>query len=205
MYSTSDDSSSAASPSNKLQFTATSGDRVVLPCPIQPGALLRHYSVRWMKDNTAIALFNPQRVRNVINDSRYEIDRTDYSLIIKSVNINDTSIAGYRCDLTVHRPTLSQYVLQSTPSVTLSLKVNNIGRQVMLICNKFGSLYSLLIPSMHAHHMTCMYDDCIKALHTVNETFPFPNLQRMKLCPLIIQLIPHLVMLFILYVHVPVL
>ena len=113
-------------PLPQTRFTAMSGERVVLPCPIQPGALLQHYSVRWMKDDTAIARFNPQRVRNAIDDSRYEIDRTDYSLIIKSVNINDTSVVGYHCDLTVHRLTLSQYVLQSTPSVTLSLKVIDI-------------------------------------------------------------------------------
>ena len=98
-------------PHPQTSFTATSGERVVLPCPIQPGALLQHYSVRWMKDNTAVARFNPQRVRNVIDNSRYEIDRTDYSLITKSVNVNDTSIAGYHCNLTVHRLTLSQHVL----------------------------------------------------------------------------------------------
>ena len=117
-------------PLPQTRFTAMSGERVVLLCPIQPGALLQHYSVRWMKDDTAIARFNPQRVRTAIdnNYSRYEIDRADYSLIIKSVNINDTSIVGYHCDLTVHRPTLSQYVLQSTPSVTLSLKVIDVGR-----------------------------------------------------------------------------
>ena len=31
-----------------LSFT---DDGVVLPCPIQPGALLRYYSLVWMKDN----------------------------------------------------------------------------------------------------------------------------------------------------------
>ena len=97
-----------------------SGDKVVLLCPIQPGALLQQYSVRWMKNNILIADYNPQSVRTV-NDSRYNIDRANYSLIIISVTVNDTS-TDYKCELTVLNPkTSSQQILH--PLVILSLQV----------------------------------------------------------------------------------
>ena len=98
------------------------GDRVILQCPIEPGALLQQYSVRWMKDNTPIAEYNPQDLMTA-NDSRYKIDRANYSLIIDSVTINDTS-ADYQCDLTVVNPlSNSSKELQPSYPVTLSLEV----------------------------------------------------------------------------------
>ena len=102
-----------------------SGARVALPCPIQPGALLQQYSVTWYKEGVRIAeATDPQSVMTV-DDSRYKIDRDTYSLIIDPTNINDTS-SNYQCDLSVTNPlTDSLQVLQSSPSVTLSLKVNS--------------------------------------------------------------------------------
>ena len=98
-----------------------SGDRVVLPCPIQPGALLEQYSVVWRKGDTAIVeAINPQDVRT---EPRYNIDRATYSLIIDSVNINDTS-SGYRCELSVTNPiTNAVNMLQLSSEVSLSLTV----------------------------------------------------------------------------------
>jgi hypothetical protein len=101
-----------------------SGERAVLQCPIQPGALLQQYSVRWYKGSVAIArATNPQTVMTV-DDSRYKIDGDSYSLIIDSANTNDTS-SSYQCELFVTNPiTNNQQMLQPSPSVTLALTVN---------------------------------------------------------------------------------
>ena len=114
-------------PLPQTNFTATSGERVTLHCPIQPGALLQQYTVRWKKDETTIAeLTNSMRVVT-IDDSRYQIDRATYSLIIDPVNISDTN-SNYQCEIFVTNPqslTPTRRMLQPSPSVTLSLKVNS--------------------------------------------------------------------------------
>ena len=99
-----------------------SGDRVVLPCPIQRGALLEQYSVVWKKgDTTIVEATNPQDVRAA--EPQYNINRATYSLIIDSVNINDTS-SGYRCELSVTNPiTNAKTTLQLSSEVSLSLTV----------------------------------------------------------------------------------
>lgn len=74
-------------------FTAKAGDRVVLPCPIQPGALRQSYSVIWKKDNDII---------NHIND-RYDIDAETYALVIDPVSVSDSS-TNYQCDVSVEYP-----------------------------------------------------------------------------------------------------
>jgi hypothetical protein len=103
-----------------------SGGNAVLDCPIQPGALLHRYSVRWTKGHTPIAAIpNPQGELECA-DPRYQIDRGRYSLIINSVTVNDTS-TDYRCELFVTIPiTHSRHQLQPTTCTPLSLKV--IGR-----------------------------------------------------------------------------
>ena len=110
-------------PPLQTNFTATSGDKAVLHCPIQPGMLLLQYSVMWKKGYTAIAkVANPQDHLDS-TDARYQIDRGKYSLIINSATINDTS-TDYKCELTVTNPlTNSKQVLQPSPPVTLSLEV----------------------------------------------------------------------------------
>ena len=109
-------------PPPQTNFTAVSGDRVVLPCPIQPGALIQYYSVIWLKENSIIAQVHKQNV-STVDDSRYNIDRATYSLIIDPVNINDTS-TRYGCDLFVTDPiTTSRRQLQLSPPVSLALHV----------------------------------------------------------------------------------
>ena len=99
-----------------------SGNTVVLPCPIQPGALLQQYSVVWRKGDTRIVeATNPQDVTAA--ETRYNIDRATYSLIIDSVNINDTS-SGYRCELSVANPTTNaKTTLQLSSEVSLSFTI----------------------------------------------------------------------------------
>ena len=75
-------------------YTAQSGERFILPCPIKPGALLQSYSMIWMEDSVEIA--NSQTGR--ITDSRYGINGTTFALIIDPVNVNDTS-SNYRCQV----------------------------------------------------------------------------------------------------------
>ena len=110
-------------PLPQTNFTVAQGERATLQCPIQPGALLQQYSVSWYKEGIEIAqkTINPQMT---VDDSRYKIDRDTYSLIIDSANTNDTS-SNYQCELFVTNPiTKNQGMLQPSPSVTLSLKVN---------------------------------------------------------------------------------
>ena len=77
-------------------FTAAVGGTAVLHCPIQPGALLQYYSVRWTKSNVAIAdLSTSLGFRSM--DSRYSIDRSSFSLTIHSVNVNDSD-TSYKCE-----------------------------------------------------------------------------------------------------------
>jgi hypothetical protein len=100
----------------KQKYTALSGDRVVFPCPIQPGALLRYYSVQWTKDDIKIAT-----APNC--NSKYRIDRTTYALIIDPVSVNDTS-SSYQCQVAVTYPnTNNKLVLRPTSGVSLSLTV----------------------------------------------------------------------------------
>ena len=107
----------------QANVTASSGDKAVLHCPIQPGALLLQYSVMWKKGNNLIAkVTNPQGQLESTN-ARYRIDRGRYSLIINPPTINDTS-TDYQCELSVTNPlTNVLQVLQPSPPVTLSLKV----------------------------------------------------------------------------------
>ena len=105
-------------------FTATAGNTVVLHCPIQPGALLQYYSVRWTKSNTAIARFStPEGFRST--DSRYSINRASFSLAINPVNVNDSD-TSYKCEVYVSYPTGSDNV-QLVPSRQISLTLDVIG------------------------------------------------------------------------------
>lgn len=106
-------------------YTALSGERVVLPCPIEPGALLQSYSVIWMKDNVEIATANS--LTSTTTSSKYDIDRAMYALIIDPVSINDTS-PSYQCQMYVHNPNTDtkqqlQYYPQIVSGVSLQLTV----------------------------------------------------------------------------------
>ena len=107
-------------------FYAIPQNRAILHCPIQPGALAQYYYGRWEKDgNTLIQLpqpinGNPQEI--VRSDSRYDLDRTTFSLIINSVEVSDAG-DDYRCILNVvdlrSDPPLSIYLQTGTVHLTL--------------------------------------------------------------------------------------
>ena len=104
-------------------YTAPLGGRVDLQCPIQPGALQQHYSVMWTKDDVEIA--NSQSTGKP--ESRYDIDRATYALIIDPVDEGDTS-SSYQCQVFVTHPiTNTKQQLQHRPQlasgVQLSLRV----------------------------------------------------------------------------------
>ena len=108
-------------PPPQTKFTAVSGDRVVLPCPIQPGAFIQYYSVEWSIEKSTVV----RRNTVTADDSRYNIDRATYSLIIDPVNINDTS-TRYGCQLFVINPitdNVQQLQLHLIQSLNLSLQV----------------------------------------------------------------------------------
>ena len=106
------------------KYSALTGDRADLHCPIQPGALQQYYSVKWTKDGVEIA--NSQSIGEP--DSRYDIDGATYALIIDPIIIADTS-SNYQCQVFVTNPITDtkqqlQYYPQLAPSVQLSLTVN---------------------------------------------------------------------------------
>ena len=105
-------------------FTARVGDTAILPCPTPPGALIQYYSVRWMKDDvTIITADSPQAITQV--DPKFDVDTT-YSLVIHSVNLNDSS-SNYRCELSVTNPlTNTKQVVQpdhEIPSLMLNIMI----------------------------------------------------------------------------------
>ena len=106
-------------------FIATLGDKVILHCPTQPGALLNYYSVIWLKDNVAIAeVRNLHSIIGTIH-SQYSINMTSYSLVIDDANVNDSS-NNYQCDLSVTIPRTNSHP-QLQPSqgrISLTLQVN---------------------------------------------------------------------------------
>ena len=107
-------------------FYAIPQNRAILHCPIQPGALVQYYYGRWEKDgNTLIQLpqpinGNPQEI--VRSDSRYDLDRTTFSLIINSVEASDAG-DDYQCILNAvdlcSDPPLSIYLQTGTVHLTL--------------------------------------------------------------------------------------
>ena len=106
-------------------FTAIVGDTAVLTCPISPGTLLQSYSVRWMKDSVAIVdTMNPQNVMRAEHDPKYDIDST-YSLVIYSVNMNDSS-SGYQCVMFSTNP-LTGTKSEVQPNRTIPLSLNILG------------------------------------------------------------------------------
>ena len=104
----------------QINFTATVGDTAVLPCPILPGALLRSYSVMWMKDSLPILNAQDQITKT---DPRYRVNDA-FSLIIESVDVNDSS-SSYQCVLFFMNPiTGAKQELQTDPERDILLTLN---------------------------------------------------------------------------------
>jgi hypothetical protein len=108
-------------------FTARVGGTAVLPCPIPPGALSQYYSVIWMKDGVKIIeAVNPQTITLLNGNSRLDLDDA-YSLVIHSVNLNDSS-SNYRCRLFITNPnTDTKQEVQSYPDRDIPLTLNITG------------------------------------------------------------------------------
>lgn len=110
-------------------FYGISGSAATLHCPLQPGALVGHYYGSWERNGeilVEIAAPNngiPQGI--VRSDSRYDLDRTTFSLIINSVDATDAD-DGYICSLFVYNPEATAEMLVSlqTDVTQLSLMVN---------------------------------------------------------------------------------
>ena len=136
-----------ASTCNIQNYTATSGDRAVLHCPITPGALLQNYSVIWKKDNVEIAeVSNPHQNVNTA-DCKYDIDRATYALIIDPVSANDSS-TGYNCHVYVSRNSNKQelHCDPQTTNVSLSLTVlPSCECKFILLFSLFNITNSLII------------------------------------------------------------
>ena len=78
------------------------GQQVQLRCPISPGALIRQYFVTWSISDRAIYRTEPNEDPQT-NSERYDLNPSNLSLIINSVQLEDAS-NQYRCVLTVLDP-----------------------------------------------------------------------------------------------------
>ena len=131
-------------PSLQTHFPVASSERVIVPCPIQPGALIQQYSAKWTKDDNIIASSsNSQSVDN----SPYEIDRATYSLIIDSVSTNDTS-TDYQCELSVTNPITNTRQKLRQSQVSLSLSVIDLS-----VANALFDVLQWLQPSLRVSHL----------------------------------------------------
>lgn len=110
-------------------FYAMSQTRTVLRCPLQPGALVSYYYGSWERDGETLVEIpapnngNPQDI--VRSDTRYDLERATFSLIINSVEPTDAD-SSYVCILSVFNPAapLQQFVSLQTDVIRLSLMVN---------------------------------------------------------------------------------
>ena len=84
-------------------FHAALNETAVLDCPIQPGALLQYYSVRWTKNGAPLPQLQGSSQDDLNTDIRYNIDRSTFSLIISSITFSDSS-DDYQCEIYVQNP-----------------------------------------------------------------------------------------------------
>ena len=76
-------------------FAATSGDSVIIDCPVKVGVFKKYYSVTWYKDEQSILEFDAPAMLTA-TEARYSIDRSSFALIIHSVDISYSN-SSYRC------------------------------------------------------------------------------------------------------------
>ena len=113
----------------------TAGDTAVLPCPIRPGALVQYYSVMWKKNNTLILSKRMNRV--VKTNSKYDIS-TVFSLVIDSVDVNDTSFS-YECIVHHEIPATNvRQKLQPCPNRDIRLSLQVLGMLYLYVYNSFS-------------------------------------------------------------------
>ena len=98
------------------------GGTAYIDCPVQPGALQEYYSLRWTRDDINLLTFVGSQNCLSSVDARYNTDRTNFSLIINSVNVNDSN-TNYRCQVFVRNP-LTGAKTQLAPYVSLTLQGN---------------------------------------------------------------------------------
>ena len=109
------------------------GEMARLQCGIQPGALAGQYFARWFNGTSGRILYNypapSQRSANpsleMSESPRYNIDRSDLSLMISNVQRND-SFESYRCEVGVEdprSPSRMTYFYDLTRDYNISLEV----------------------------------------------------------------------------------
>jgi hypothetical protein len=111
-------------------FFATTTSQAIIRCPIQPGALSQLYYGTWTRNGVTLAEIpeppNENSPQDVIQpDTRFDIDRDTFSLIIDSVEANDAG-NNYECSLRVFNPdpSSSETIELDTEVVQLTLMVN---------------------------------------------------------------------------------
>lgn len=108
-------------------FRTMAGDNAVIHCPLQPGVYLKYYTVTWMKDENTIATLSGTKDPTGLADPRYDIDRSDFSLIINRVEGSDSS-DNYQCSLFVNNPiTDANRRIYTSNVVSLKLHVTCTG------------------------------------------------------------------------------
>lgn len=112
---------------------AVVGETARLQCGIQPGALAGQYFARWFNGTSQRTLYDypapSQRSANpsleISEGRRYNINRSDLSLMISNVQRND-SFENYRCEVGVEdprSPSRTTYFYELTRNHNIGLKV----------------------------------------------------------------------------------
>ena len=105
------------------------GETVQLQCGIQPGALPGQYYATWLTGTRTLYIYpapsqrlaDPSSEKGV--DPRYIIDRSNLSLIITSIRLED-ALQVYYCELGVEDPrSRNTHIYASTRFHNISLKV----------------------------------------------------------------------------------
>ena len=109
-------------------FYAIPRNQAVLHCPIQPGVLTQYYYGRWEKNGDTLVTIpqpihgNPQDI--VRSESRYDLNKTTFSLIINSVEASDAG-DNYQCFLNVVDP-------RNDPPYTINLQTGSARLTLMV-------------------------------------------------------------------------
>ena len=110
----------------EMVYTATNGSKATLQCPTPPGRLRQQYSVQWKKGYSIVAALIGSS-KEVNTAPRHSIDKTDFSLSIEDIQLDDAS-TNYKCEVFVTDPLSfkgqTKIQLETIPPVTLTLHVN---------------------------------------------------------------------------------
>ena len=104
-------------------FYTVVGDRARLDCVVSAGALLKQYTVTWLKGT--LPIYRQARSSNLtqFTDRRYHLDPMTLSLLIDNVQFSD-NLTDYHCEMSVQDPlSMNTHVYEVARNVNITLVV----------------------------------------------------------------------------------